>query len=316
MRRFLASLAVVTAVTFTFVTLVGPSAGAVVPGPNGQIAFAREIPRLEDTASFRIDPDGTDQARLLRGASGGPHWSPDGGEIAVNACANPPDCTTAAAIVDPDTGQLARWFPFADPDVFSACVVWSPDGSRLACEGFGDTDPDLNGIYSIDASDGTDLTRITSNPGGDDIPGDYSPDGTRIVFLRTDPDRREGRNEALFIAQVDGPGSPQRVTPWGLSEETGSWSPDGTTILFAGNGVLYTVPAEGGDVVRFRLPRRGAAFDPAWSPNGERIAFGFFARHTRQSDIWIANENTGGMHPVTQTRRSEHFPNWGTHPRA
>ena len=82
MGRLSASLGVVTAVTFTFVTFVCPPANAVVPGPNGQIAFAREIPRLEDTASFRIDPDGTDQARLLRGASGGPRWSPDGSEIA------------------------------------------------------------------------------------------------------------------------------------------------------------------------------------------------------------------------------------------
>ena len=314
MRRFLASVGVVALVTLTLVTLVGSSADAVVPGPNGQIAFNREIPILEDFASFRIDPDGSDQARLLSGASFAPRWSPDGSEIAVGACANPPDCTTASVIVDPDTGQIVRWFPFPDPDLESPCSVWSPDGSHLACAGFGITDPDLNGVYSIDASDGTDLTRITSNPSGYDDPGDYSPDGTRIVFLRFDADRRMGRRRALFIAQVDGSSAPQRVTPWGLSEETGSWSPDGTTILFAGGGVLYTVPAEGGDVARVRLPRRGGAFDPAWSPNGEKIAFGFFARHTFQSDIWIASVTGGGMHPLTQTRRSEHFPNWGTHP--
>ena len=208
------------------------------------------------------------------------------------ACANPPDCTTAATIVDPDTGEIVRWFPFPDPDLFTACFVWSPDGSRLACEGFGNSDPALNGIYSIDATDGTDLTRITSNPGGDDNPGDYSPDGSRIVFLRTDPDRPERRNQALFIAEVDGLGTPQRITPWGLSQETGSWSPDGDKLAF--------ISARDGE-------------DPVWSPDGKEIAFGFFRRGTSQSDLWIASADGTGMDRVTQTRRSEHFPDWGPH---
>jgi Tol biopolymer transport system component len=301
-------------VSETLLVLGASATSGKVPGPNGRIAFAREIPDLDDTATFTIDPDGTDGARLLPGLSGGPHWSPDGSEIAVNSCQNPPDCTTAATIVDPDTGEVVRWFEFPDPDRFTACVVWSPDGSRLACEGFGNTDPDLNGIYSIDATDGTDLTQITSNPGGDDIPGDYSPDGSRIVFLRVDPDRPERRSQALFIADVDGSGKPQRITPWGLSEETGSWSPDGDTILFAGAGVLYTVSVDEGTIKRIRLARRGAAFDPVWSPNGKKIAFGFFRRGTSQSDLWIARVNGRCMNPVTQTRRSEHFPDWGPHP--
>jgi hypothetical protein len=144
------------AVSFLAALALGiPEASAKVPGPNGRIAFGREIPKLDDFATFTIDPDGTDSSRLLPGTSGEPHWSPDGSEIAVLSCQTPPDCTTAATIVDPDTGEVVRWFPFPDPDRFTACFVWSPDASRLACEGFGDTDPDLNGIYSVDATDGT-----------------------------------------------------------------------------------------------------------------------------------------------------------------
>ncbi len=296
------------------IPLGAPAASAKVPGPNGRIAFAREIPRLDDTATFTIDPDGTDLARLLPGASIVPHWSPDGSKIAVLSCQNPPDCTTAATIVDPDTGEIV-WFPFPDdPDLFNPCFVWSPDGSRLACGAFGNTDPALNGLYTIDATDGTDLTRITSNPGGEDGPGDYSPDGGRIVFLRSDPDRPHGRDQALFIVEADASGTPERITPWGLSEESGSWSPDGDTILFAGAGVLYTVSVDDGTVDRIRLARRGAGFDPVWSPNGKKIAFGFFARGTSQSDIWIARIDGSGMRPVTRTQRSEHFPDWGPHP--
>jgi Tol biopolymer transport system component len=272
------------------------------------------MPRLDDTATFTIDPDGTDVARLLPGASQVPRWSPDGNEIAVNSCQNPPNCTTAGTIVDPDTGEVVRWFEMPDPDLFTACVVWSPDWNRLACEGFGNNDPALNGIYSLDATDGSHLTRVTSNPGGDDLPGDYSPDGSRIVFLRDDPDRPERRSLALFITEVDGSGKPERITPWGLSEEPGSWSPDGDTILFAGAGVLFTVSVDEGTITRIRLARPGAAFDPVWSPNGRKIAFALYRSATSQSDIWIARANGRGMNRVTQTRRWEHFPDWGPHP--
>lgn len=313
MERVWRWLSLFAASSVAVLVLSAPPASAKVLGPNGRIAFAREIPRLDGMATFTIDPDGTNEARLLRGASEVSRWSPDGTEVAVTSCQNPPDCTTAASIVDPDTGDV-RWFEFPDPDLFTGCVVWSPDGNRLACGGFGNTDPALNGIYSLDATDGSDLTRITSNPGGEDEPGDYSPDGSRIVFLRFDPDRPERRNGALFIAEVDGSARPHRITPWGLSEETGSWSPDGETILFSGAGILYTVTVDGETIKQIRLAGPGAAFDPVWSPNGRRIAFALWRRATSQSDIWTARANGRGMIRVTQTRRWEHFPDWGPHP--
>lgn len=315
MKRVPKWLSLFAASSVAVLVLGVPATSAKVPGPNGRIAFAREIPRLDDMATFTIDPDGTDAARLLPGASQVSRWSPDGSEIAVTSCQNPPDCTTAATIVDPDTGGVLRWFEFPSPDIFTACVQWSPDGDRLACEGFGNTDPALNGIYSIDATDGTDLTRITSNRGGEDIPGDYSPDGSRIVFLRTEPDRPERRSQALFIAEVDRSAKAHRITPWGLSEETGSWSPDGEEILFSGAGVLYTVSVDAGTIRRIRLAGPGLAFDPDWSPNGRRIVFALYRAAGSQSDIWTAKANGRGMIRITKTRLWEHFPDWGPHPR-
>lgn len=314
MERVWSWLSLVALSSASVFVLGAPATNAKVPGPNGRIAFAREIPRLDGMATFTIDPDGTNDARLLRGASELPRWSPDGTEIAVLSCQNPPDCTTAATIVDPDTGEVVRWFESPDPDLFIACVVWSPNGNRLACGGFGDSDPTLNGLYSIDATDGTNLTRITSSHGGEDEPGDYSPDGSRIVFLRTNPDRPERRSQALFIAEVDRSARPQRITPWGLSEETGSWSPDGETILFSGGGVLYTASVDGETIKRILLAGPGLAFDPVWSPNGKRIAFALYRRGAAQSDIWTARADGSGMVRITQTRRWEHFPDWGPHP--
>ena len=53
-------------------------------------------------------------------------------------------------------------------------------------------DPSRNGIYTVRASDGGDMTQITSNPVGGDIPGEYSPDGTRLVFKRFEDEMLAG----------------------------------------------------------------------------------------------------------------------------
>ncbi len=37
------------------------------------------------------------------------------------------------------------------PDLGLFCTVWSPDGARLACEGQGETDPSLTGVYTLRA---------------------------------------------------------------------------------------------------------------------------------------------------------------------
>ena len=127
-----------------------------------------------------------------------------------------------------------------------ACA-WSPDGSRLACEGWDDTDLSRNGIYTVRSSDGGDLARVTTSPdGAHDIPTDYSPDGRQIVFVRGKPG--DEANSTLMVVNVDGSGARA------LSDQNlrwGRWSPDGKTIL-SGAGVeaekLLLVPIDGGEI--------------------------------------------------------------------
>ena len=327
MKRFsLVAVAVAVAGAVALLGLIsatGP-AQAKVPGPDGQIVFGRFDPALNDEVSFTANPDGSHVHQLFPGPAEAPHWSPDGSEVALLACLDPPVCDTAAVIVNPDTGKF-RGLTMPDPNIETPCPLWSPDATRLACEGFGVSDSNLNGIYTIRTSDGRGLTRITSNPGGDDSPSDYSPDGSRLVFLRTDPGRPANAARALFVINLDGTGL-HRITPWGLlnSDTTGgaSWSPNGSWILFeGGTGSLYVVHPDGTGLAKIPLATGSLsrAFDPGWSPTGTKIVFGLFTRTspgTGQEGIYTANADGTDVEQLTNSPTFDHQPDWGSHPLA
>jgi Tol biopolymer transport system component len=169
MRKLLA-LGFLTSLTVLSAVVVMP-AGAKPHGTNGLIAFTRFNAALGDTQLYTVNPDGSSEHQVLADPYQCPRWSPDGTRIA--GCGTPD--FGATRIVNPDDGTY-RDLPWPDPELFSGCGTWSPDGKRLACESFGTTDPTRNGIYTMRSSDGGYLKRVTSNPGGDDLTGDYSPD--------------------------------------------------------------------------------------------------------------------------------------------
>jgi Tol biopolymer transport system component len=143
-------------------------------GTNGKILINRaDNSATGEEQTFTVDPDGTDFTLLANNSEAG-QWSWDGTRIAM-----------FEQVLDFDSGVFTSLNLGSQyPDMFLGCALWSPDDARLACEGFGLTDPSLNGIYTVRSSDGGDLQRMTSNPGGDDCPADYSPYGNRIVFDR------------------------------------------------------------------------------------------------------------------------------------
>jgi hypothetical protein len=125
-------------------------------------------------------------------------------------------------IINPDDGTF-RDVGGQNPGLFNPCGIPSPDGKLLLCETFSD-DGSQNGIHTIRSSDGGGLTQITSNPCGDDIPGGWSPNGSRIVFNRISPN---GDSEGLFVVNTNGNGLKQ-ITPADFDLSSfGDWSPQG-----------------------------------------------------------------------------------------
>jgi WD40 repeat protein len=110
-----------------------------------------------------------------------PRWFGDGAHIAI--CGSP---VGLSRIINPDDGTY-RDVGEQDPNLFNPCGYPSPDGTLLLCETFSE-DGSQNGIHVVRSSDGGGLRQITSNPGGDDVPATWSPNGKRIVFERHDAD--------------------------------------------------------------------------------------------------------------------------------
>jgi Tol biopolymer transport system component len=322
MRRLIALLTVSGLILLGLVAATGPAQGKV-PGPNGRIAFERHDPASpDDTFVFTANPDGSDPLQLVPFHAGSPHWSPDGSEVVIAACLNPPTCDTGPIIVNPDTGSY-RVLAMPDPTLFTGCSIWSPNAKRFACEGNSDADPSRNGIYTVRTSDGLGLRRVTSTPGEDDVPIDYSPDGTRIMFGRNPFSGPRRNTQALFVVNLR-TSKVQRITPWGWTDDDGSWSPDGSRIVFEHFGSLYTVQPDGSDLSKIMLQTGSSttaftAFDAGWSPDGTKIVFSLNVKGPAgsvQEGIGTANADGSDVQMITTSPTRDDKADWGPHPLA
>jgi len=111
--------------------------------------------------------------------------------------------------------------------------------------------------------DGSNLQQITASASG--RKPRWSPDGTRVAFV--------GESARIKVTNFDG--TEERI----VSEAAGSavgWSPDGTKIVFnavrRGHSAIVVANADGSDPLALTNdPANDWA--PAWSNNGEKIAF-------------------------------------------
>jgi hypothetical protein len=319
MRRLIALLIGVVAIA-AIAAMSATSAAAQPRGTNGKIVTGSTNLVTGEEQVYTVDPDGTDQQLVADNSETG-QWSPDGTRIALGlACCG-------QGILNFDTGLFTPLhLDTLYPNLFLGCGVWSPDGARLACEG-GFIDPTLQGVYTLRSSDGGDLQQITSNPGGDDCPSDYSPNGKRIIFTRA-----SDTVYALFTVKLDGSGLRQ-ITPPGMDFNfcNGSWSPQGNEILFSAhvpNGdyrsTTWVVHSDGTGLRQIPIPGCGGLFsDPTsvscfnstWSPDGQKIIFARTSGATGQRDLYIVNADGSGLFQLTHTPDiDEDVPYWGTHP--
>jgi hypothetical protein len=296
------AIAVAAVATVFVVTTLTPSderAPATGTLPPGTILYGEWDQRTSLAHWYTIATDGLQRTDLGIDASCA-GWFPDGSRILVT---NDAEFTRSSplrpAVIDPDGSNLRPLDAADDPDLNLGCGVVSPDGTRIALEGFNDEDTGRNGIYTVRASDGGGLVRLTS---GFDGPPAYSPDGSQVVFMRTRPGIQPDGAGALFVVDADG-GHPVRITPWGASFLDNAWSPDGEWIVFQRPyGQLFLVHPDGSGLHRVpvELPQGAGARTASWSPDGEWIVFSL--QRSRGATIWAVRPDGSELQPVTTSR--------------
>ena len=303
------------------IVTVGATAATARPlGTNGKIVTNSDNRVTGEEQVYTVDPDGSDRHLVANNAEVG-QWAPDGSLLALFTDAG-------ERLFNPDTGG-SRDLGLPDtryPGMLLFCGVWSPDGTRLACEGFGVDDPSLNGVYTVRSSDGGDLQRVTSDPNGDDCPSDYSPNGKQLVVTRANESEY-----GLFTVKVHG-GDLRQITPKGMAFNfcNGSWSPHGNEIVLSAHtpdfhyhSSIWVVHKDGSSLRELPVadcggpnadPTAIGCFSPSWSPDGTKI---LFARRqgNGQADLYSANADGSGLFQVTNTPDIDEFGgDWGTHP--
>jgi Tol biopolymer transport system component len=129
----------------------------------------------------------------------------------------------------------------------------------------------------------------------------WSPDGTRIAYVRTG---FRFSNDDIWTMKADGTDK-VRVTRSAYGEVSPGWSPDGTRIVFSrlepgGLYKLYTIPSappfDGGE----RLGEiAGNLMHARWSPDGSTIAFDVRPCPTCGSQIAVVGTDGTGLEMLT-----------------
>jgi Tol biopolymer transport system component len=269
--------------------------GVQSPGPATPAATASE-PQRRARPDKPIRTTRSVQPLLLSAAVGAdvfsPSFSPRGRAILFHAGRTASPLMRASMT---DAGEIEAVEKLIDDGAANYHVVMSPDGELIAY----DSDRDgVRGVYVANA-DGTNPHRISGD--GYAVVPSWSPDGTRVAFVRAEANRPRVWN--VWLADLES-GHFQRITdhpvgqPWGAS-----WFPDGRRLAYSIEDRLMVADLQSGMARGYKSPRAGRLVrTPAVSPDGRRIVF-----QVQRDGVWLLDLERARMRRILTDATAEEF---------
>jgi Tol biopolymer transport system component len=255
-------------------TAPSPQPSPPSPGRLGSLAYG------VDGDIYVADSDGSNPVRIADGEywGEGPIWSPDGRYLAYRHtnCDGPEDACRHVVISD-SQGNVIAEFPGAGWE-----ISWSPDSTRVAVwVRFGET----IGVFGVDGE----RQALLTMPRGWRQAGDHDP--------RWLPDGKSLVLQGLVIP-IDG------STPYHRPLSGGTYSPDGSRVAKATRKSLVIAEADGSNP---QVVFENWAWNPVWSPTGDRIAFTTRERGSGGVQLRVLDVATGTVTSLVDAGGSDHL---------
>jgi TolB protein len=226
--------------------------------------------------------------------------------------------STQIAFVSNRSGNKEIWamdydgenqHPLTQLHTISLTPRWSPDASRIAFTCY--AQPGSGSVLTAQICVYSMLTNhLISWPRfkGTNSSPSWSPDGSQVMFMSS-----MLGNPELFISDASGQ-RPKRLTFSNGANTSPSWNPKtGQQVAFVSDrgGIpqLYTMNSDGSSQAKVDLPDMGYVIDPAWSPNGQLLAFSW-RRPNGNYDIYVMEIVTRQLVELTRDVGRNERPSW------
>jgi dipeptidyl aminopeptidase/acylaminoacyl peptidase len=304
------------------------AARATFPGNHGKIAFVRGYAPNPDSFSgchadiHTIDPDGTNELQLTTatGVDADPAWSADGRMLAFSSYRDDEPCGVKwgdVYLMAADGSDQTRFTN--NSEIADRTPAWSPDGRAIAfvsSRGPGTMDHDCGGYWQrhdiyVSRGDGSEPRRMTVDEGYE-TEISWSPIGHEISQAF---DRYWGSCNKIYnrsswaVVNVD-------TGYFGWPSDGEDYAPDGVRVvrtrsdMMRVSGEIITDSEPGPERNLTNTPDIIEA-DPAWSPDGTKIAFIRQLTSNRSSrELFVMDADGTNQTQLTSNSIVEGDPDW------